>query len=493
LNIATYRQEWFGNVRADFLAGIVVAFALIPEAIGFSIVAGVDPKIGLYASFCIAVVIAFVGGRPGMISAATGSTALLMVELVRDHGLQYLCATTILAGIIQIVVAQCKLARYIKYVPRSVMTGFVNALAILIFAAQLPQFNGANWQMYLMLAAGLAIIFLFRRVTKVIPSALVAIVVLTIVSTETGARVKHVGDLGALPSALPVLGLPQVPVNLETLTIILPVAFAIAMVGLLETLLTAQVVDDFTDSGSNKNSEAGGLGIANIVSGCFGAMAGCAMIGQSVVNVTSGGRGRLSTFTAGVGLLVLIVALQPLVTQIPMAALVAVMVVVSINTFDWSSFKSLTVNPVSESFVMVMTVLVTVVTSDLSIGVLVGVILSALFFAHKVSQFSSVTSSLSADGRERTYHLHGHLFFVSAQDFVSSFNVRERLDRVAIDLTHAHLWDGSAVGAIDKVALNFMRQGVNVDLVGLNQASASLIERLAVHDKPGALDRAEGL
>jgi len=486
---SSYTHEWFGSVRQDILAGLVVAVALIPEAIGFSLIVGVDPRVGLYASFCIAITMAFVGGRPAMISAATGSTALLMVDLYHDHGLSYLLAATMLTGIIQIAFGYMKLARYLKFVPSSVMTGFVNALAILIFAAQLPQFQGADWQMYALVAAGIAIIYLFPRLTTAIPSALVAIVTLTAVVLLTGMHVKRLGDAGTLPNTIPLLSVPHVPLTLTTLGIIFPVAFAIAIVGLLESLLTAQIVDEMTLTRSNKDRESSGLGIANIVSGVFGGMAGCAMIGQSVINVTAGGRGRLSTLTAGVGLLLLLVVFHPLAIQIPMAALVAVMIVVSVNTFDWSSFKALTILPRTESIVLIATVAVTVVTKDLAVGVLVGVLLSALFFARRVSQFSHITSLLSADGRVRTYQVHGQLFFVSTHDFVHAFDLHEHLDRVVIDLTHAHLWDSSAVGAIDKVALQYMRQKVEVTLVGMNAASADLIDRLATHDKPGASER----
>ena len=492
MNLATYKQEWFGNIRGDVLAGIVVALALIPEAIAFSIIAGVDPKVGLYASFCIAIITAFIGGRPGMISAATGAMALLMIGIVKDHGVAYLFAATILTGVIQILFGWAKLARYLKFVPRSVMTGFVNALAILIFLAQLPQFVGEGWPMYAMVAAGLAIIYLLPRLFKAIPSPLIAIVALTAVAIFTGVNVKTVGDMGALPTALPFFSLPQVPLTLETLQIIFPVAFTLAIVGLLESLLTAQIVDDMTVTTSDKNQESGAQGTANIVTGFFGGMAGCAMIGQSVINVTSGGRGRLSAFVAGVVLLLLIIVAQPLVIQIPMAALVAVMFVVAISTFDWSSFRTLRTFPKSEGIVMVATVSATVITHDLSIGVLIGVVLSAIFFARKVSQLFSVTSEISPDGRERHYRVGGQMFFVSTHDFAHTFNVTEDVDRVIIDLTHAHLWDSSAVGAIDKVALQFMRRGVDVQVIGMNEATAMLIDRVAVYDKPGALDRAPG-
>ncbi|GHF54539.1 SulP family sulfate permease [Deinococcus metalli] len=490
-DLAQYRREWFANPRKDVLAGIVVALALIPEAIAFSIIAGVDPQVGLYASFIIALVTAFIGGRPGMISAATGAMALLMGGLVKDHGLAYLFAATILTGALQIVFGWAKLARYLKFVPRSVMVGFVNALAIMIFLAQLPQFVGANWQMYAMVAAGLAIVYLLPLVFRAIPSALVAIVALTVVSVVTGADVKTVGDMGTLPTVLPPFGIPQVPFTLQTLAIIFPVALTLSIVGLLESLLTAQLIDERTDTTSDKNTESRGQGVANIVTGFFGGMAGCAMIGQSMINVTNGGRGRLSTFVAGLGLLILILVLQPLLVQVPMAALVAVMIVVSVSTFDWGSLRTLTVFPKSETMVMLATVGVTVFTHDLSLGVLVGVVLSALMFARKVSQLSQVSHVDGADST-RTYHVRGQLFFVSTHDFLHQFDFTHPAPRVVIDVSGAHFWDGSAVGALDKVMLKYMRQGTPVELVGLNEASASLIERLAVYDKPGALERAAG-
>ncbi|TDE84799.1 SulP family inorganic anion transporter [Deinococcus sp. S9] len=490
-DLRQYQREWFANPRKDVLAGIVVALALIPEAIAFSIIAGVDPQVGLYASFIIALITAFLGGRPGMISAATGAMALLMTGLVKDHGIQYLFAATVLTGVLQVVFGWAKLARYLKFVPRSVMVGFVNALAILIFMAQLPQFVGANWQMYAMVAAGLAIIYLLPLVFKAMPSALVAIVVLTVVAVVTGADVKTVGDMGTLPTALPHFQFPQVPLTFETLAIIFPVALTLSLVGLLESLLTAQLIDERTDTTSDKNVESRGQGVANIVTGFFGGMAGCAMIGQSMINVTSGGRGRLSTFVAGAFLMVLILALQPLLVQIPMAALVAVMMVVAISTFDWGSLRTLTVFPKGETVVMLATVAVTVFTHDLSLGVLIGVVLSALFFARKVSQLSQVTPVDEVDGT-RTYQVRGQLFFVSTHDFLHQFDFTHPARRVVIDLSDAHFWDGSAVGALDKVMLKFMRQGTSVELRGLNAASATLVERLAVHDKPDALDRMGG-
>ncbi|ATB34035.1 SulP family inorganic anion transporter [Melittangium boletus] len=485
--VAQLKQEWFSNIRGDLMSGTVVALALIPEAIAFSIIAGVDPKVGLYASFIIAVMTAFFGGRPGMISAATGAMALLMVTLVANHGLEYLFAATILTGVLQLVFRALRLSRYMKFVPRPVMTGFVNALAILIFMAQLPQFTGASWQMYAMVAAGLAIIYGLPRLTKAVPSPLVAIVVLTAVSISTGISVRTVGDMGALPTSLPFFHLPQVPFTLETLRIILPYAVPLTFVGLLESLLTAAVVDEMTDSPSCKHSEAFGQGIANIVTGFFGGMAGCAMIGQSVINVSSGGRGRLSTFFAGIFLLFLILVLGDWVARIPMGALVAVMIMVSIGTFDWKSLGAMRVLPGSESVVMVATVLTVVLTHDLAKGVLVGVVLSAIFFARTVAKLVSVKSSLSEDGQRRRYDVMGEIFFVSVERFIASFDFREHVTRVEIDLTHSHVWDASAVAAIDRIVLKFRSRGVEVMLIGLNEASATLIGRLGTHDKPGAV------
>ena len=486
------RQEWFSNVRADLLAGVVVALALIPEAIAFSIIAGVDPKVGLYASFCIAVVTAFVGGRPAMISAATGAMALVMITLVKDHGLQYLFAATILTGVLQIAFGVFRLGRYMKFVPRSVMVGFVNALAILIFMAQLPQFVGAGLAMYAIVAAGLGIIYLLPRITTVVPSPLVAIVVLTLVSLFTGGGLRRVGDMGELPTTLPFFGLPQIPLTLETLSIILPVALTLAMVGLIESLLTASIVDEMTDSGSDKNRESRGQGIANIVSGCFGGMAGCAMIGQSVINVKSGGRTRLSTLAAGSFLMFFILVMSDWLVLIPMGALVAVMFMVSIGTFDWSSLRTLHRVPRGEAIVMGVTVATVVATHDLAMGVFAGVILSALQFARKIAREALIDGLLSEDGRTRTYAVHGQLFFVTVTGFLAHFNYEEEVDRVVIDLTHSHIWDHSAVAALDKAVLRFRRRGVEVDVVGTNEATASLLDRLATHNKPGALEMAVG-
>ena len=404
LSFFTFRN-WFSNLRGDTLSGIVVALALIPEAIGFSVIACVDPKVGLYASVVIACVIAFTGGRAAMISAATASTAVLMTGIVHDHGVRYLFAATILMGVIQIIAGLLKLGRLMRFVSQSVMTGFVNALAILIFLAQLPQLVNVPTATYGLIALGLAIIYLFPRVTRAIPSPLVAIVVLTIITVVLKLPVRTVADLGELPSALPSFGLPDVPFTFETLRILLPVAMTLAAVGLLESLLTAQIVDDMTDTPSNKNRECFGQGLANIASAVFGGMGGCAMIGQSVINVSSGARGRLSTLVAGGFLLVLLVALQDLLAIVPVSALTAVMIMVSINTFSWRSFARLRTNPLPSSAVMIATVVTVVATADLAKGVLVGVLLSGVFFAGKVSRLSRVTSTISEDGRVRAYRV----------------------------------------------------------------------------------------
>lgn len=482
------KQNWFSNIRGDVLAGIVVALALIPEAIAFSIIAGVDPKVGLYASFCIAVVIAFVGGRPGMISAATGAMALLMVTLVKDHGLQYLLAATLLTGVIQIVFGYIKLGSLMRFVSRSVVTGFVNALAILIFMAQLPELTNVTWHVYAMTAAGLGIIYLFPYITKSIPSPLVTIVVLTGVAIYFKMDIRTVGDMGALPDTLPIFLWPDVPLNLETLAIVFPYSLSLAIVGLLESLMTATIVDDLTDTTSDKNKECKGQGIANIGAGLLGGMAGCAMIGQSIINIKSGGRTRLSTLTAGTVLLMMVVFLGPWVSKIPMAALVAVMIMVSIGTFSWSSIVNLRTYPLSTSVVMVVTVIVVVATHNLAYGVFVGVLLASLFFANKVGHFMQITSDANNDGTLRTYQVHGQVFFSSADKFATSFDFKEAIDKVVIDLTHAHFWDITAVSALDKVVIKFRREGTEVEVIGMNVASATIVDRFAVHDKPDAID-----
>jgi len=487
MNLMHLRSEWAPNITKELLAGTVVALALIPEAIAFSIIAGVDPKVGLYASFCIAVVTAFAGGRPAMISAATGAMALVMITLVKEHGVGYLFAATILTGLFQIAASVLKLGDLMRFVSRSVVTGFVNALAILIFMAQMPELLGKGSTVYLMTAIGLALIYGLPYLSRAVPSPLVTIVLLTAASMYFGFGVRTVGDMGALPSELPFFALPQVPLTLETLQIILPYALTLTMVGLLESLMTAAIIDEMTDTTSDKNRECAGQGLANITAGCFGGMAGCAMIGQSVINVSSGGRGRLSTLWAGSFLLFLIVVLGPYVAQIPMAALVAVMIMVSINTFQWRSLQTLLTHPKSSSFVMLGTVAVVVATHDLAKGVLFGVVLSGLFFAHKVTRFFSVGSVRDEATSVRTYAVTGQIFFATAEAFHSAFDFREDgLKGVVIDLEASHFWDITAINALDRVVLKFRHHEVPVEIIGINAATATMIEKLATHDKQGA-------
>ncbi|MCJ2146253.1 SulP family inorganic anion transporter [Bacillus paralicheniformis] len=481
MNVKQLNSEWFSNVRGDILSGIVVALALIPEAIAFSIIAGVDPMVGLYASFCIAVVISFTGGRPAMISAATGAMALLMGSLVRDHGLDYLFAATILTGIIQLIFGVLKIARFMKFIPRSVMVGFVNALAILIFMAQVPHFVGVSNMTYVVVGITLLIIYVLPRFTKAVPSALVAIIAMTVFAIFGHFDLRTVGDLGEMKQSLPAFMIPNIPFNFETLAIIFPTAFALSIVGLLESLLTSSIVDDMTDTESDKNRESRGQGIANIVAGFFGGMAGCAMIGQSVINVKSGGRGRLSTFVAGVFLMFLILVLGDWVVQIPMAALAGVMIMVSIGTFDWSSFSMLRKVPLTDSIVMLVTVITVVATHDLSKGVFAGVILSAIFFVAKISKLKIEEKS---EEHAVKYIIKGQVFFASVQDFVKSFKTDEQTKKVILDFSEAHIWDDSAVAAIDKVVLKMKDQGIDVDLIGLNESSWKLVEKLATYDQP---------
>jgi SulP family sulfate permease len=485
-DMSALRQEWLSNPRRDVLAGIVVALALIPEAIGFSIIAGVDPRVGLYASFSIAVIISLVGGRPGMISAATAAIAVLVLPLVRDHGVEYLFAATILMGVIQMIAGFLRLNLLMQYVSRSVITGFVNALAILIFIAQLPELIGVPMLTYALVAGGLAIIYLFPYLTRAVPSPLVAIAVLTALVYYTGFDVRSVGDMGELPSSLPMWLIPDVPFTLQTLQIILPYSVTMAAVGLLESMMTAQIVDDLTDTPSDKQREMKGQGIANFFTGFLGGMGGCAMIGQSVINVKSGGLTRLSTFVSGTFLLFLLLVLGGLVAIIPMAALVAVMIMVSIGTFSWKSIKDVRYHPWQSSVVMVVTVVITVWTHDLAQGVLSGVILSGLFFASKVKRLFTVDTDLSADGATRTYTIAGQVFFASSDSFIDAFDFKEVLDRVVIDVSNAQFWDISAVGTLDKAILKFRREGTAVEVAGVNETSAALIKRYAMHDKPGA-------
>lgn len=480
---ASARQQWFANPRRDLLAGTVVALALIPEAIAFSIIAGVDPAVGLYASFVIAVTIAFVGGRPAMISAATGAMALLMVGLVRDHGLEYLFAASFLTGIFQVLIGLARLGRYIKFVSRSVMTGFVNSLAILIFLAQMPELIGANWQTFTMVGVGLAIIYGFPLVTKAVPSPLIAIVVLSAAAIAMGLDVRTVGDMGQMPATLPVFHLPAVPLTWETLAIIAPVSATLAFVGLLESLLTANLLDDLTDTPSDKDRETRGQGIANMLSPLFGGMAGCAMIGQSIINVTSGARGRLSTLWAGLFLLFLILVLRDWVAQIPMAALVAVMIMVSVGTFDWRSVLNIRSTPPQSSIVMIATTATVVFTHDLSKGVMLGVLLSAVFFMRKVSKTITVIEIDTPEEGLLRYAVSGQLFFASADYFSAAFEFHGHPKKVEIDMTDAHLWDLTGVAAVDKVVFRYRRQGAEVEMIGMNKAAITLVEKVGRHNR----------
>lgn len=495
--IKTYfkKDEWFGNIRGDILSGLVVALALIPEAIAFSIIAGVDPKIGLYASFCIAVVISFFGGRPGMISAATGAMALLMVTLVKDYGLQYLLAATLLTGVFQIIAGYLQLGRFMSFVPRAVVIGFVNALAILIFMAQLPELINVTWHVYALTIVGLGIIYLFPyipKIGKILPSPLVTIITLTLIVYFFGIDIRNVGDMGQLPDTLPIFLFPDIPLNLETLLIILPYSLSLAVVGLLESLMTATIVDEMTDTNSDKNRECKGQGVANIASGLMGGMAGCAMIGQSVINIKSGGRGRLSTFIAGFLLLIMVVFLSDVISIIPMAALVAVMIMVSIGTFNWGSFKDLKTLPLSTNIVMLSTVAVTVYTHNLAFGVFTGVLLASLFFANKISHFMYSEIFYNVNRTIKTYKIVGQVFFNSADKFYKTFDFKENIDKVVIDLTRAHFWDVTAVYALDKSVLKLRKEGKEVEIIGQNEASSTIIDRFGIHDKPEEIDRIMG-
>ena len=493
--VAEARHALTTDPRTNILSGLVVALALIPEAISFSIIAGVDPKVGLYASFSIAIVIAMTGGRRGMISAATGAMALVVVPLVAEHGVAYLFAATVLAGVLQVGFGALGVGRLMRFVPRTVMMGFVNALAILIFLAQVPHILLAGDERSMLpmnlafIAAGLAIVYGLPRITKAVPSPLVAIVALTGIALGVGIELPTVGDMGALPSALPGLALPDVPFTLETLQIIAPFSLTLALVGLLESLLTAQLLDDLTDTDSDKDRESRGQGIANVATGFLGGMAGCAMIGQSIINHRSGGRTRLSTLMSGLFLLVLILGLGDLVAAIPMAALVAVMIMVSISTFDWAGLRPSTVRamPKSETAVMVSTVLVTVLTHNLAYGVGAGVLLSAVFFMRRVSHVVNVTSVVDPDSTERIYAVSGQLFFASTNDLVHQFDYDAvEVDRVEIDLSEARVWDTSGVVALDTVVSKFAQRGITAELVGLNRHAEALHASTSPKLKAGA-------
>lgn len=480
--LTRYRTEWFNgfaNLRRDILAGMVGTFALIPEVIAFSFVAGVDPEVGLFASFVISIVLAFAGGRPAMISGAAGSVALVAAALVASHGLQYLLLATLLCGVIQVVFGLLRLDVLMRFVSKSVRTGFVNALAILIFAAQLPQMMDVTWHTYALIGAGLALIYLLPRLTTAIPSPLICIVALTAFCALVPMPVRVVSDLGRLPEALPAFLWPDVPLNLETLAIIAPYALAMAMVGLLESMMTASVVDELTETTSSKAMECTGLGLANVAAGLFGGIAGCGMIGQTVGNVRFGGRGRVSTLTAGVFLLILMVLLRPWMAVVPVAALVAIMIMVSIETFSWSSLRDVARHPKVSSAVMLATVAVTVATHNLAAGVTVGVLLSGVFFAFKVMRLMAVTEQYDEASDTRTYTVTGQVFFASADAMADRFDLRDTARRVRIDLTAAHLWDVTAVAALEGVVAKLRRHGIAVEVVGLNAASAVLVDRHA--------------
>jgi SulP family sulfate permease len=479
------RPSWLSDptvLRTEVLAGLVVALALIPEAISFSIIAGVDPAIGLFASFTMAVTIALVGGRPAMISAATGAVALVIAPLNREHGFGYLVAAVILAGVFQIVLGALGVARLMRFVPRSVMVGFVNSLAVLIFTAQVPEMTDVPWPVYPLIAAGLALMVFFPRVTRVIPAPLVSLVVLTVITVSAGIAVPTVGDKGALPSSLPVPGLPNVPFTLDTLATVAPYALAVALVGLMESLMTARLVDDITDTHSSKTRESVGQGVANIVTGLFGGMGGCAMIGQTMINVrVSGARTRLSTFLAGAFLMVLCIAFGPVVSHIPMAALVAVMVMVSFATFDWHSIapKTLRRMPAGEITVMVITVACVVTTANLAIGVVVGSITALAVFAQRVAHFAEVTAVTDPDGTTVVYRVTGALFFASSNDLARRFDYAGDPDRVVIDLSAAHVWDASSVAALDTVEAKYAQRGKTVEITGLSGPSARIHRTLS--------------
>nr|WP_276520267.1 SulP family inorganic anion transporter [Acinetobacter lwoffii] len=475
------KEEWFSNIRTDVLAGLVVGLALIPESIAFSAIAGVDPQVGLYASFCIAVSIAFFGGRPAMISAATGAMALLMITLVKEHGLQYLLAATILTGIIQVIAGYFKVAKLMRFVSQAVVYGFLNALAILIFVAQIPEINRMDSTGYLFIAIGLAIIYLFPYIPKIgkaIPSPLICIIVLSGLALLLGADMRTVSDLGQFPDTLPVFLIPEIPLNLETLQIILPYSFTLATVGLLESMMTTTVIDEVTGTEGDRHQECRGQGMANIVSGFMGGMAGCAMIGQSIINVSSGARTRLSTLVAGVFLLCLVVFLKDWLAYIPMAALVAIMIMVAFTTFQWGAIKQFGKHPLEFNIVMIAVIIVVLATHNLALGVFVGVLLSALFLINKLEKSVHVETYLK-DEYSRCYVISGQIFFSSTEKFYQFFDFKEELEHVELDLTHAHIWDVTSVNMLNNVIQKFKAQNIDVTVIGLNEASSTLIDRFS--------------
>ena len=478
--ISLKKDEWFSNIRTDVLAGLVVGLALIPESIAFSAIAGVDPQVGLYASFCIAVSIAFFGGRPAMISAATGAMALLMITLVKEHGLQYLLAATILTGVIQIIAGYFKVAKLMRFVSQSVVYGFLNALAILIFVAQLPELNRMDSMGYVFVALGLAVIYLFPYIPKIgkaIPSPLICIIVLTTLALFLGADMRMVSDLGHFPDTLPIFLLPDIPLNFETLQIVFPYSITLATVGLLESMMTTTVVNEVTGTEGDRHQECRGQGMANIVSGFMGGMAGCAMIGQSVINVQSGARTRLSTLVAGVFLLCLVVFFKDWLSYIPMAALVAIMIMVAFTTFQWDSVKNIAKHPLQSNMVMLSVVMIVLATHNLALGVFVGVLLSALFFINKLESAVHVQSELH--NHTRRYLVSGQIFFSSSEKFFQFFDFNEHIQKVEIELSNAHIWDMTSVQMLNAVVEKFEAHGVVVEVLGLNEASTTLIDRIS--------------
>ena len=473
------KDEWFSNIRTDVLAGLVVGLALIPESIAFSAIAGVDPQVGLYASFCIAVTIAFFGGRTAMISAATGAMALLMITLVKEHGLQYLLAATVLTGMIQIIAGYFKVAKLMRFVSQSVVYGFLNALAILIFVAQIPEISQMNITGYVFMLIGLAAIYLFPYIPKIgkaIQSPLVCIIVLSLLALLLGSDMRTVSDLGQFPDTLPIFLIPNIPLNLDTLLIILPYALTLATVGLLETMMTTTVINEVTQTEGDRHQECRGQGVANIVSGFMGGMAGCAMIGQSIINVSSGARTRLSTLVAGIFLLCLVVFFKDWLAYIPMAALVAIMVMVAFTTFNWDSVKNFSKHPKQSNIVMLSVVAIVLATHNLALGVLVGVMLSALFLVNKLESEVKVQSEL--EGNKRIYVVKGQIFFSSSDKFYQFFNFNESIQSVEIDLTHAHIWDITSVNMLANIVAKFESKNIHVEVIGLNQASSTLIDRV---------------
>ena len=468
-------NEWFGNAKGDILAGLVSSCAVIPEVVGFCIVAGISPMMGLYASFWLTVLMAFIGGRPGMISAAAGSMTMVIVSLVRDHGPEYLMVATILCGVIMCILGVLKVGNLVKLIPNSVNIGFVNALAILIFTSQFVNFEGESWQMYALVALGIAIIYLFPRVTKVVPSTLIAVIVVTAIAILGDVQVRTIGDIGNITATLPAFHIPAVPLTLETLIIVLPYSFSLALVGLVETLLTAKVIDEMTDTVGDRNRECRGLGIANVVSGFFGGTCGCAMIAQAIVNVNSGGRGRLSNFTSGAFLMVLIFLLNDFMVQIPLAALVAVMITASIATFDWDSLRNLTKMPRTDALVIIVVVAVVTVTSNLAYGVVIGLVMTAIFFAMKMSK---IKVEKAMHGTTATYNIAGQIFFASTEPMMDAFDFKDSAELVILDFTNATLLDESAATALKKSVSKFEGCGKQVEVRGLDASSISLVSTL---------------